>query len=127
MATLAGLELEARYSDWNGSPLDSQSPRHVCAYRKPPALGRAAADDAKRGDRVEVAQLLRGEAVAGVIPAGDVEAQREHGDGGGAGVADEEVARAYAVRDDLPDDPADLSLPGGDVGQMLRAERAGLV
>jgi hypothetical protein len=46
----------------------------------------AAADDAEGGDRVEVAKLLGGEAVAGAIPAGDVEAEREYGDGGGAGV-----------------------------------------
>src|SRR5215472_14539476 len=83
--------------------------------------------DAEGGDRVEVAYLLRGEAVAGAIPAGHVEAEGQHGDGGGARVWDVEVARAYAVRDDLPDDLADLSLPRGDVGQVGWAERAGLV
>ena len=43
------------------------------------------------------------------------------------GVWDVEVARGDAVRDDLADDLADLSLPGGDVSQVGRAERAGLV
>jgi hypothetical protein len=73
------------------------------------------AGDAKGGDRIEVAQLLRGEAVAGTVPAGHVEAQGQDGDGGGASVCHVEVAGFHAVRDDLADDLADLSLLGRDV------------
>ena len=65
--------------------------------------------------------------MAGAVPAGDVQAEGKYGDRGGARVVDVEVTRAYAVRDDLPDDLADLSLPGRDVGQVRWAERAGLV
>jgi hypothetical protein len=50
------------------------------------------------GDRIEVAQLLRGEAVAGTVPAGHVEAQGQNGDGGSANVRHIEVAGLHAVR-----------------------------
>lgn len=35
MARLAGLELEARYADWDGSPFTSESESHVSVWRKP--------------------------------------------------------------------------------------------
>lgn len=70
---------------------------------------RVSASDAEGGDRVEVAQLLRGEAVAGTVPAGRVEAQGQDGYSGGASVWDVEVAGFHAVRDDLADDLADLT------------------
>jgi SAM-dependent methyltransferase len=35
MATLAGLKLEARHSDWDGSRFDARSSRHVSVYVKP--------------------------------------------------------------------------------------------
>jgi SAM-dependent methyltransferase len=35
MAELAGLELEARYGDWDGMPFTSESENHVSAWRKP--------------------------------------------------------------------------------------------
>jgi hypothetical protein len=54
--------------------------------------------------------------VAPAVPAGDVEAEGEHGDGGGAGVGDVEVAGVDAVGDELADDLADLPLPGANVG-----------
>jgi hypothetical protein len=74
------------------------------------------ASDAEGGDRIEVAQLLRGEAVAGTVPAGHVEAQGQDGYGGGASVWHVEVAGFHAVRDDLADDLADFTLLGRDVG-----------
>ena len=88
----------------------------------------AAADDAEGGDRVEAAQLLRGEAVAGAVPAGDVEAEGEYGDGGSARVWDVEVARAYAVCDDLPDDFQALRLarPGTAGSRRARGAAPGL-
>jgi SAM-dependent methyltransferase len=36
MAQLAGLELEQRVEDWDGSPFTSDSERHVSVWRKPP-------------------------------------------------------------------------------------------
>jgi Tfp pilus assembly protein FimT len=59
---------------------------------------------------------LRGEAVAGTVPAGHVEAQGQDGHGGGASVWHVEVAGFHAVRDELADDLADLTLVGRDVG-----------
>jgi SAM-dependent methyltransferase len=35
MATLAGLELTARWADWNRSPFTGDSPSHVSVWRKP--------------------------------------------------------------------------------------------
>jgi hypothetical protein len=35
MARLAGLTLESRYADWEASPFDASSERHVSVYRKP--------------------------------------------------------------------------------------------
>jgi SAM-dependent methyltransferase len=35
MAQLAGMELERRCADWNGSPFTSDSERHVSVWRKP--------------------------------------------------------------------------------------------
>jgi len=35
MARLAGLELEARYADWDRSPFTSESTKHVSIWRKP--------------------------------------------------------------------------------------------
>jgi SAM-dependent methyltransferase len=35
MAQLAGLELEARYADWDGSDFTADSPSHVSVYRLP--------------------------------------------------------------------------------------------
>jgi hypothetical protein len=60
--------------------------------------------------------LLRGEAVAGTVPAGHVEAQGQDGYRGGASVWHVEVAGFHAVRDDLADDLADFTLLGRDVG-----------
>ena len=37
MALLAGLELEQRVADWDGSPFTSESESHVSVWRKPPA------------------------------------------------------------------------------------------
>jgi hypothetical protein len=74
------------------------------------------AGDAEGGDRVEVAQLLRGEAVAGTVPAGHVEAEGQDGDGRGASVRHVEFAGFHPVGDDLADDLADLTLLGRDVG-----------
>jgi hypothetical protein len=71
---------------------------------------------AEGGDRIEVAQLLRGETVAGTVPSGHVEAQGQDGYGGGASVWHVEVAGFHAVRDDLADDLAYLALLGRDVG-----------
>jgi hypothetical protein len=95
-------------------------------YRKPVmpdslgSLGRSgcrmSAGDAEGGDRIEVAQLLRGEAVAGTVPAGHVEAQGQDGHGGGARVWHVEVAGCHAVRDDVAEDLADLALLGRDLG-----------
>jgi hypothetical protein len=59
--------------------------------------------DSQGSGRVEVAELLRGEPVARVVPARDVEAEREYGDRGGTRVIDVEVARAYALHDDSTD------------------------
>jgi SAM-dependent methyltransferase len=36
MATLAGLELEQRIADWDGSPFTADSESHVSVWRKPP-------------------------------------------------------------------------------------------
>ena len=35
MAQLAGLELETRHADWNGTEFTAESPSHVTVYRKP--------------------------------------------------------------------------------------------
>ncbi|MFT4135008.1 class I SAM-dependent DNA methyltransferase [Microbacterium sp.] len=35
MGQLAGLELEARYADWDRAPFDSESTSHVSVWRKP--------------------------------------------------------------------------------------------
>jgi hypothetical protein len=35
MARLAGLELEQRVADWDGSPFTSDSESHVSVWRKP--------------------------------------------------------------------------------------------
>ena len=35
MARLAGMELEHRLADWNGSPFTSDSESHVSVWRKP--------------------------------------------------------------------------------------------
>jgi len=35
MAQLAGLELEERYADWDGSPFISESESHISVWRKP--------------------------------------------------------------------------------------------
>jgi len=35
MARLAGLELESRFADWDGSPFTSDSESHVSVWRKP--------------------------------------------------------------------------------------------
>ena len=35
MAQLAGMELEARYADWNRTPFTSDSPGHISVYRLP--------------------------------------------------------------------------------------------
>lgn len=35
MAQLAGLELESRHADWNGSPFTAESDSHVSVWRKP--------------------------------------------------------------------------------------------
>jgi len=35
MAQLAGMELEARYADWDGSPYTSTSESHISVWRKP--------------------------------------------------------------------------------------------
>ncbi len=35
MARIAGLQLEARYSDWDRSPFTSESTKHVSVWRKP--------------------------------------------------------------------------------------------
>ncbi|MFV2021781.1 class I SAM-dependent DNA methyltransferase [Micromonospora sp. LOL_023] len=37
MARLAGLELEQRVADWDGSPFTSDSEKHVSVWRKPPS------------------------------------------------------------------------------------------
>ncbi|HJU80421.1 MAG TPA: class I SAM-dependent methyltransferase [Acidimicrobiia bacterium] len=37
MGRLAGLELEARWSGWEGEPFTAQSPRHVSVYKVPAA------------------------------------------------------------------------------------------
>lgn len=39
MAELAGLELEARYADWDRSPFTADSGSHVSVWRKPEAAG----------------------------------------------------------------------------------------
>jgi hypothetical protein len=85
------------------------------------------AGDAKGGDRIEVAQLLRGEAVAGTVPASHVEAQGQDGYRRGASVRHVEVAGFHAIRDDLADDLADFTLLGRDVRQVVSGECAGLV
>ena len=36
MARLAGLDLERRVEDWDGSPFGQDSPKHVSVWRKPP-------------------------------------------------------------------------------------------
>lgn len=36
MAQLAGLELEARFADWDATPFTSESESHVSVWRKPP-------------------------------------------------------------------------------------------
>ncbi len=41
MARMAGLELEHRWSDWQGSPFTSDSTRHISVYVKPLRLGGA--------------------------------------------------------------------------------------
>jgi SAM-dependent methyltransferase len=43
MAQLAGLELEQRVADWDGSPFTSDSRSHVSVWRKPSADGTTAA------------------------------------------------------------------------------------
>jgi hypothetical protein len=35
MARLAGMELERRVADWDGSPFTSDSESHVSVWRKP--------------------------------------------------------------------------------------------
>ena len=35
MAQLAGLELEQRVADWDGSPFTADSESHVSVWRKP--------------------------------------------------------------------------------------------
>jgi hypothetical protein len=35
MARLAGLELERRHADWDGSPFTAESESHVSVWRKP--------------------------------------------------------------------------------------------
>lgn len=35
MAQLAGLELEDRFADWDGSPFTADSESHVSVWRKP--------------------------------------------------------------------------------------------
>ena len=35
MAQLAGLELEERVADWDGTPFTSDSESHVSVWRKP--------------------------------------------------------------------------------------------
>ena len=35
MAQLAGMELEARFADWDGSPFTSDSESHISVWRKP--------------------------------------------------------------------------------------------
>ena len=55
------------------------------------------ASDAEGCDRIEVTQLLRGQAVARTVPAGHVEAEGQDGYGGGASVWHVEVAGFDAV------------------------------
>ena len=99
--------------DGAGKPAPAASgPARAAGQVRQPGVPR----DAEGGERIEVAQLLRGEAVAGTVPAGHVEAQGQDGYGGGASVWDVEVAGFHAVRDDPADDLADFPLLGGDVG-----------
>ncbi len=39
MAHIAGLVLERRVADWDGTPFSSQSPKHISVWRKVPAGG----------------------------------------------------------------------------------------